>query len=225
MVDRTVKSHAPAVRRYRSAVRTDQAAATRATVLDAARELFLSRGYAGTTVAMIANRAGVAADTIYATVGRKPVVLRELIETAISGSDAAIPAEQRDYVSAIRTAPTAAEKIGIYATALTAIQRRLAPIFLALRTAAATDQGCADLWAIISERRAANMRLFAADLRATGSLRKDLSDADVADIVWSMNSAEYWVLLVSERGWTPERFRTWLTDAWTRLLLTDGEHL
>jgi len=224
VTDRTVKGQPPPVRRYQSAIRTDQAAATRATVLDAARELFLSKGYAGTTVAMIANRAGVAADTVYATVGRKPVVLRELIETAISGSDQAIPAEQRDYVAAVRAARTASEKISIYAIALTAIHRRLGPIFLALRAAAATDQGCADLWATISERRSANMRLFAADLRATGSLRKDLSDADVADIVWSMNSAEYWVLLVSERRWTPEHFRSWLIDAWTRLLLTDEDH-
>jgi hypothetical protein len=65
------------------------------------------------------------------------------------------------------------------------------------------------------------MRLFAADLRVTGEVRPDLSDEEVADIVWSMNSAEYWVLLVTERGWSPDRFRTWLVEAWTRLLLAN----
>jgi hypothetical protein len=63
------------------------------------------------------------------------------------------------------------------------------------------------------------MRDFAADLRATGELRPDLTDDDVADVVWSMNAVEYWVLLVHERGWTPDRFRRWLADAWIRLLL------
>ena len=63
------------------------------------------------------------------------------------------------------------------------------------------------------------MREFAADLRATGELRQDLSDGQVADIIWSMNAAEYWVLLVRERQWSPEQFATWLADAWTRLLL------
>ncbi len=63
------------------------------------------------------------------------------------------------------------------------------------------------------------MRLFAADLRATGELRTDLSDDEVADIVWSMNAVEFWVLLVDQRGWSPERFGEWLTDAWTRVLL------
>jgi hypothetical protein len=50
-------------------------------------------------------------------------------------------------------------------------------------------------------------------------LRPDLSDDEVADIVWSMNAAEYRALLVGERGWTPERFGSWLADAWVRILL------
>ena len=76
------------------------------------------------------------------------------------------------------------------------------------------------LWKEISDRRATNMRRFAADLRSTGELRDDLTDDDVADIVWSMNGTEYWVLLVGERGWSRERFAAYLIDAWSRLLLT-----
>jgi hypothetical protein len=48
----------------------------------------------------------------------------------------------------------------------------------------------------------------------------DLTDDQIADIVWTMNSAEYWDLLVRERSWTPEAFETHLADAWIRLLLT-----
>ncbi|MDQ2740166.1 MAG: TetR/AcrR family transcriptional regulator, partial [Actinomycetota bacterium] len=77
----------------------------------------------------------------------------------------------------------------------------------------------ASLWAEISERRAKNMRAMAADLRANGDLREDLTDDQVADIIWSMNSAQYSDLLVREAGWTPDQFVAWLTDAWTRLLL------
>lgn len=95
----------------------------------------------------------------------------------------------------------------------------MAPVFLPLRDAAATDPDCASLWREIAERRAVNMRAFAADLRGTGELREDLTDGQVADIIWSMNAAEYWDLLVRERGWTPAQFRDWLTDAWTHLLL------
>ena len=43
------------------------------------------------------------------------------------------------------------------------------------------------------------MRLFARDLAATGELRPDLDVDEIADVVWSMNSAEYFTLLVRER--------------------------
>jgi AcrR family transcriptional regulator len=216
-VEETVKA---VKRRYNSTQRAAQAAATRRAVLDAAGQVFVRRGYIGATVAEIAATAGVAVDTLYATVGSKPVLLRELVETAISGTDTAVPAEDRDYVRAVHAATSAEEKLRIYATAVVAIQHRLAPVFLALRDAAATDGECARLWTEISERRARNMRQFAVELRHTGQLRDDLSDEEVADVVWSMNAAEYWLLLVGQRGWTPERFGVWLVDAWNRLLLS-----
>ena len=206
-------------RRYEAPVRAERAAATRSAVLAAARELFVARGYAGTGVGDIAALAGVSVDTVYSSVGRKPVVLRALVESALSGTDHAVPAAERDYVIRVRAAPTAREKIGLYADAITSIHGRLAPVFLALRDAAAGDPDCAALWRGIAERRARNMLDFAADLRATGDLRDDLTDRQVADVVWSTNAVEYWVLLVHERGWTPEEFREWIADSWTRLLL------
>lgn len=214
-----VKEQPAGKRSYHSPRRIEQAAVTRRAVLDAARELFVDVGYSATTVADIAARARVSVDTVYATVGRKPALLRELVETAISGTGQAVPAEQRDYVIRIGAAATAREKIAIYAQAITDIQRRMAPVFLALRAAATTDDDCAALWSGIAERRSRNMLLFAEDLRGTGELREDLSNQQVADVIYSMNAAEYWILLVHERSWTPEQFADWLTTAWTRLLL------
>jgi AcrR family transcriptional regulator len=206
-------------RAYHSPRRVEQAAATRHAVLAAARELFVAHGYTATTVADIAQQARVSLDTVYATVGRKPALLRELVETALSGTDQPVPGEQRDYVTQMRAAATAREALTIYARAVTAIQQRLAPVFLALRQAVPTDPDCAALWAEIAQRRATNMRSLAAGLRGTGELRDDLTDHQVADIIWSMNAAEYWDLLVRERSWTPEQFADWLIDAWTRVLL------
>jgi AcrR family transcriptional regulator len=205
--------------RYHSPRRAEQALATRHAVLEAARQQFVHKGYLATTVADIAREARVAVDTVYATVGRKPALLREVLETALSGTDQAVPAEQRDYVARVRAATTAGAKIEAYVDGLVERQPRLAPVYLALRDAAATDADSAALWREISGRRAENMRRFAADLRATGELRPDLSDDDVADLVWSMNGPEYWNLLVGDRGWTARRFADLLVDAWRRLLL------
>ncbi|MDQ1738876.1 MAG: hypothetical protein QOE53_528, partial [Pseudonocardiales bacterium] len=148
---------ASTARRYRSARRTEQAAGTRRRILAAAQALFTEHGYTATSVAQIAARAEVAVDTLYAAVGRKPALLRELLETALSGTDQAVPAEQRDYVLRIRAARTAAEKIACYAAAVTRIGPRMAPIHRALAEAALRDPDCAALKQEISARRVANM--------------------------------------------------------------------
>ena len=168
---------------------------------------------------LIAKSAGIALDTIYATIGKKPAVFRLLVETALSGADVAVPAEERDYVKAIRAEPDAARKLQLYSAALRSIHGRLAPLFKILQGAAASDPELDALWREISQRRATNMRLFAEDLAATGCLREGISVGDAADIIWSMNSSEFYLLLVHERGWSPEKFERWLSDSWTRLFL------
>ena len=215
-------SSARTPRSYRSSVREDQARRTRLAILEAARRLFTERGYAATTIAQIAKEAGVAVDTVYASVGAKPVLMRLLVETAISGSDQAVPAEQRDYVQRVRAAGTAADKIGIYADAVAEVNSRLAPVYLVLRGAAAQAPELGQMWAEIVTRRARNMRLFAQDLAVTGELRPGLDVDEVADVVWSMNAPEYYALLVLDRGWPPERFARWLADTWCRLFVAAG---
>ena len=88
------------------------------------------------------------------------------------------PRGQRELPSVRVARPPAArcarKKIETYVAALVEIQPRLAPVYLALRDAAATDPDSAATWREISERRARNMRAFAADLRATGELVRPL---------------------------------------------------
>lgn len=208
-------------RAYDATSRQRAAQATRSLVLESAQGLFVQNGYVGTTMPAIAQAAGVALDTVYASVGRKPTLFRLLIETAISGLDEPQAAEERDYVRAIRAEPKAERKLEIYAQSLTRIHARLAPLFKVLQAASSADSDLAALWQEISQRRAANMRLFATDLAETGDLRKDLAKDAAADIIWSMNSPEFYLLLVEHRRWSPEAFERWLADAWKRLLLRD----
>ena len=209
----------PVKRRYDATSRREAAARTRAAILDAARELFAERGYAATPMTAVAHRAGVALDTVYASAGRKPELARLLIETAISGTDRAVPAEQRDYVQAIQAAPDARAKIALCAAAITAIAPRMALVLGIIRQAVPGEPELAALWTEIAERRAANMRRFVADLAAVAPLRLDLAQA--ADIVWATNATELYDLLVGQRGWTPQRYQHFLTDTWSRLLLAD----
>ncbi|SNS01787.1 transcriptional regulator, TetR family [Streptosporangium subroseum] len=205
-------------RRYDTTRRRASADRTRRAILEAATALFIEQGYVATTMAAIAQRAGVNADTVYTTVGAKPALFRLLIETTLSGEDHAVPATNRDYVRDLQAEPDAVNKLAIYAAAISRIHARLGPLFGVLQTAAPSSPELAALWHMIAERRAANMRLLAADLATTGRLRSTVQEA--ADVIWATNSPEFYLLLVRDRQWTHEHYEQWLADSWCRLLLT-----
>ena len=208
-------------RQYESEQRRRQSEVTRRRILDHARDLVVAKGYHGMTVAELARRARVHVDTVYALVGRKPVILRELVELAISGTDHPVDPLERDYVRQMRAEPDAGRKLDVYAGAMRRIHERLAALFLALRDASRTDPEAGRIWSEISERRARNMRLLAADLLGTGQLRRELQVDEVAETVWVTNSPDVYQLLVEDRGWSPARYQQWLADSWRRLLLAE----
>jgi AcrR family transcriptional regulator len=208
-------------RTYRSLRRAQQAAATQAAIVAAARKQFMTNGYAATAVADIAAAAGVNVDTVYASVGRKPTLMLAVIDATLASADHPLAVEQRDYVQAVLAAPTAQAKLSTYAAALGRVMPKVSPLFDALAQAALTDPECAELRDAISARRAANTRQMAADLRSAGGLRSDLSDAEVADLLWTTNAPEYYALAVA-CGWSPAQYSIRLADLWTRLLLGDA---
>lgn len=206
-------------RSYDNEGRRAQSEATRRRILEAARQLLMAKGYRATTVAQLARGAGVHVDTIYALVGRKPAILRELIEQAISGTGQAVVPEERDYVQRILAEADPVRQLAIYAAAMRAIQARMAPLFLALRDASSTEPDAKAVWQEISDRRAANMRRLVGDLGGGTALREGLSVDEAADVIWATASSELYVLVTGERGWAPDRYEAWLHDTWCRLLL------
>ena len=206
-------------RSYDTAQRRLQSAASRQRIVDEARKLFLVEGYRTTTIADIASAAGVNPDTVYRLVGRKPMVLRELIEQALSGTDHAVAGADRSYVRAMATEPDPVVKLEIYAAAVREIHGRMAPLFVALRDASSTEPEAERVWKDIGERRAANMRKLVRDVRSAKKVRYATSTSEAADTVWVLNSAELYVMLTVERGWTPQQYERWLARSLSRLIL------
>ncbi len=205
-------------RTYRSPRREEQAAATRRRILRAAKQLFTTKGYPDTSVAEVARRAKVSVDTLYASVGRKPQLLLAVHDMVLGSADEPIPAEQRDYVAAMRAAVGARAKLATYAEAMERLLPRTVPLAESLRVAAQTDRDCRKVWDGLNRRRADNMLRLAGDLRSTGELREDLSDEEVAHLVWMTNSPEYYQLATSG-GRTPQQYAAQVLDLWTRTLL------
>ena len=204
-------------RAYDASGRRAASAQRRSRILASARRLFLEHGYVATTMTAIAQDAEVSVDTVYELAGRKPALFRLLVETAISGQDVAVPAEQRGYVQAIHAEPTAEGKLAAYARSLPAIHARLAPLVAVLQGAAPAAAELGRLWHDIAERRFANMRRLAAELEGTGRLK--VSPDHAADVVWATNSPELYLLLVGQRGWSAGQYADWLTQTWVTQLL------
>jgi len=183
------------------------------------RRAFLERGYAATTMATIAEAARVSHETVYATFGPKPALFRSLVEIALSGTEEPVPALERDIVRQVRAEPDPVRILALFAHTVRLLQDRVAPLVLVLNEGAQTDPDLKALADELNARRVGHMRVFVADLAAKGGLRADLSIEIAADVIWMMNSSEFYVLCVRERGWTPEFFEQWLADAWERLLL------
>ena len=155
-------------RTYDASARRAAAEQTRERVLAAARDLFIEGGYASTSVSDIARQADVSVDTVYTAVGRKPQMLLTVVDMVLASSAHPLPADERDYVRAVREAGSAIAKLTTYAAALARLMPTVSPLLLALRDAGLTDPECAAAWRHIIERRARNMLDLAGDLRATG---------------------------------------------------------
>jgi len=72
----------PARRRYRSPLREQRAAETRAALLTAAHRLFVRDGWAGTGMRDVAAEAGVSTETVYAHFSSKRALLQAVMDIA-----------------------------------------------------------------------------------------------------------------------------------------------
>ena len=144
-----------------------------------------------------------------------------VIDMVLGSSDEPIPAEERDYVRAVRAAPTGrAEARGV-------CRGRCGCADPADRPAAGgpatggrePTPGCARPGPWLMRAPGGEHDAARRGPAGTGDLRADLTDREVADIVWSTNGPEYWLQLQS-RGWSAKRYAELLEDLWCRLLLT-----
>jgi len=206
-------------RAYDSPRRREQADATRRAVLDAARELFVYGGYAGTTIVAIAARAQVSAETVYARFRNKRTMLSELIDVVMVGDDVPVPILERPWVQHMRDEPDPERRANILARQGRLILERTAPIYEVLRGAAATDPQVTTLWELNKAQRFAGQRELLHIVLGRIPLRQGLTVETAADILFAVGSPETYRLLVIDRGWSADRFERWYAEAMVRLLL------
>ncbi len=206
-------------RKYSSTVRDEQAARTRARILDAAAGLFLERGYARTTMKDIADQAGVARDTVHAVFGSKARVLTALIDLRLVPDGSVASARERPDALAVRDEVDQRKQIELFATFITGISTQLRPVFEILRTASAVEPDMATVFEEMDRYRLMNMQTYAKWIAARGPLR--VSTRRAGEIIWTLASPDVGRMLCDELGWTQAQHARWLADTLARTLLPD----
>jgi AcrR family transcriptional regulator len=206
-------------RPYNSTRRQQQAELTRRSILDAAQVLFERDGYVDTTMEAIAAEAGVALKTVYSAFTTKSGLLRALWDLLLKGDADAAPVAQRQWYRDVLEEADPERQLRLNARNSRIVKARIGPMLRVIRSASAVDADGAALWQLIQSDFYENQRAIVNTLHKRGALRLGLSARRAADILWSLNHPDVWLLLVGERGWTPDAFEAWFADATCQQLL------
>jgi AcrR family transcriptional regulator len=191
----------------------------RRAVVAAARELFLQRGYAATTVEAISNLADVPPATVYRLFASKLGILEALLDTSIAGDDQPIAVQERPNVASLFAEPDPVELLAGFAGVTTAINQRTNDVYRVLVSAAGSDPAAAELLDEMQRQRDGGQRQIARALARSGSLRTGLREHEAADLIHALMAPEVYRLLVVDRGWSPEKYREWLAATLVHQLL------
>ena len=208
-------------RPYNSPRRREQAAATRAVILEAAQRLFERDGYAATTVAAVAAEADVAVKTVYLAFETKSGLLRALWNKLLRGDDANAPVAVQEWYREAVEEPDPKRQLLLNARNSRAAKTRIGGVLDVIRTAATADPDIDKLWTRIQTEFHANQRVIVESLDDKKALKPGLGLDRATDILWTLNHPDVWQLLVRERGWTAEEYEQWFGRAACSQLLTD----
>jgi AcrR family transcriptional regulator len=204
-------------RRYDSARRREAAQQRRAAVVEAASRLFVRQGFAGTTIARIAEDAGVSEETVYKAFGNKIAIVRAIRDKALAG-EGPVHAERRsDRIQASERDPR--KIVRDWGVLAMEVAPKVAPVLLLVREGAASDPELARLQHELDAARLSRMAHNARTLLEGGHLRAGVTLDAATDVFWTYSSPELYELLVIRRGWPVERYGKFIADSMIAALL------
>ncbi len=198
--------------------RREKSAQTRARILEAARTEFLERGFHGATVASIAARAGVAAQTVYFVFHTKAELISAVIDAAVMG-ESDLPPELTQWWRAMEAEPDPAESLRLFVRGAADSFERASAIALVLSAAALTDDELRARSEQHEQLRRTGFREVVNGLAGKGRLAPGLDVDTATDILLTVYGDATYHSLRMERGWSQARVVDWLADALPRLLI------
>jgi AcrR family transcriptional regulator len=191
--------------------------------VEAARHLFLQRGYGATTVEAISEKAAVPPATVYRLFSSKHGILKALVDVSIVGDHQDVPMADRPQVRSLITDGDAEQQLAGFVQVVVQVNQRVAPLYRILVSAAGTDPEAAALLDDLTRQRQQGQRMISRSLARAGALRSELRERDAADLVHALGSPELYGLLVGDRSWKPERYAKWLEHTLAAQLLPSDQ--
>ena len=210
-------------RSYQSALRTAQAEQTRQRIVSSAAELFDERGYAGTQLRAIADRAGVSIQSVQLNGPKAALLLAalELVVTGGEGGESVFDAARSAELAPQLTSPAAF--LSAAAEFSTAANQNGQGLWRALEAAAAEDPAVDEVYQDLVRRQIADCRRTIERIVEWRALREDRTPTEAADLLYALVLPDLYDRLVTRAGWPVERYRRWLTDVLVEQILDPGQ--
>jgi AcrR family transcriptional regulator len=184
--------------------RRQRAAETRRRMLDAAIACFTAEGYGGTTMAAIAERAGVAVQTLYFTFHTKAELLQQTLDRAVLGDGFPVPPPQAEWYQAMAAQPTIRLALVHLVGGVSQILERVAPLRPVFEAAAA-EPGIAEVWANAERLRLDGYRAIIEMLAGKQPLAAGHTVDSATDVLFILLGPDTFRAFIHGCGWPPDQ--------------------
>lgn len=199
--------------------RRQRAADTRRRMLDAAIACFTTAGYAGTTMAAIAEQAGVAVQTLYFTFHTKAQLLQETLDRAVLGDGVPVPPPQTSWYKAMQEQDAVRPALENLVGGVTQIMKRVAPLRPVFEAAVA-EPGVAEVWANAERLRLEGYRAIIELLATKQPLAAGHTRDSATDVLFVLLGPDTFRAFTHGRGWPLEQWQAWVTTTLERDLFS-----
>jgi AcrR family transcriptional regulator len=199
--------------------RRDKARATRARILAAAEVEFLDRGFHGATIANIARRAGVAAQTVYFVFNTKAALISAVIDNAVMGEGEPTIPQASEWWAAMMADPSADAALRHFIDGAGPMFARASAISEILRAAALTDDEVRHTHEFHEGMRRDGFGQVITLLAEKASLKPELTVQTATDILMVIFGDTLYYLMTAEYSWTHDQLMDWLRRTLPVLLL------
>lgn len=203
-------------RSYNSTFREQRALETRRQIADAAKALFISKGYELTTIEQIAENAHVAVPTVYSVFGSKKEIIKDLVSQVRFG-----PFIQ-EFHQRSQMKMTSLDRVRLIARFVRNVNEASADVNQLFRLGKVSAPEIVEIDRERNALRFESQKKGIQHLADEGALKPQLSFQKARDILWSLTSPDLYHLFTAERKWTPEEFESWLTETLASQLLGEG---